>query len=210
MTIELQHVSRSFGKQAVISDLTHTFLPGQSYAITGPNGSGKSTLLKLIAGVTLPDSGTITYNHGDTSISDTEVYNHLSIAAPYLELIEEFSLEEMIRFHFGFKKTTGGYRIDDLFEVLGYPQFRKKYLRDFSSGMKQRVRLLLALVSDVNVVLLDEPCTNLDQEGIEWYNQLSSGLIKERLFIVFSNEKQNEYPFCNIKLRLSADRLTAC
>ncbi|MEI6764391.1 MAG: ATP-binding cassette domain-containing protein [Bacteroidota bacterium] len=203
MTIELQHVSKSFGKQAVISDFTHTFLPGQCYAVTGPNGSGKSTLLKLIAGFMLPGEGKVIYNLNNKNIPDNEAFTHIAVAAPYLELIEEFSLQEMIRFHFGFKPLTQTYKENDLFDLLGYPQFRDKILRDFSSGMKQRVKLLLALLSEVPVILLDEPCTNLDQDGIDWYINLTNSSLANRLIIIFSNDKKYEFPFCSSTVRLS-------
>jgi ABC-type multidrug transport system ATPase subunit len=202
MNIELQHVSKSFGKQAVISDFNHRFLPGQCCAVTGPNGSGKSTLLKLIAGFMLPGEGKINYTLNQKAIPDNEAFTHIAIAAPYLELIEEFSLQEMIRFHFGFKPLAHTYQENDLYDLLGYPQFRDKILRDFSSGMKQRVKLLLALLSEVPVILLDEPCTNLDQDGIDWYINLTNSLLENRLLIVFSNDKKYEYPFCTSVVKL--------
>jgi ABC-type multidrug transport system ATPase subunit len=203
MIIELQHVSKSFGKQAVISDFNHIFRPGERYAVTGPNGSGKSTLLKLIAGFMLPGEGKIIYNLNNKSIPDNDAFAHIAIAAPYLELIEEFSLQEMIRFHFGFKPLAQTYKENDLYDLLGYPQFRDKILRDFSSGMKQRVKLLLALLSEVPVILLDEPCTNLDQDGIDWYINLTNSLLEDRLLIVFSNDKKYEYPFCTSLVNVS-------
>lgn len=202
MKIDLRNVSKNFGKQTVLSDFTHTFVPGQRYAVTGPNGSGKSTLLKLIAGFMLPGEGQILYSDNNKEISGQEAFRHIAIAAPYLELIEEFSLQEMLHFHFGFKPLSREYNENELCELLGYPQFRHKILRDFSSGMKQRVRLLLAMLSNVPVILLDEPCTNLDQEGIDWYTDLVHKSMSDKLLIVFSNEKTYEYPFCELFIKL--------
>ncbi|WP_332913584.1 ABC transporter ATP-binding protein [Algoriphagus boritolerans] len=137
---------------------------GDSLAITGGNGSGKSTLLKCISGAIPFSSGKITFESDKKLIPETDWYKHLAISAPYLELPEEFSLLELVNFHFKFKNPLNQIQPKELIEILYLDQHASKPVSQFSSGMKQRLKLGIALFSDVPVILLDEPTSNLDKK----------------------------------------------
>lgn len=134
-------------------------------------------------------------------ISDSDWYQYLVISAPYLELPEEFSLKELIDFHFKFKRPLNQIQPKELIEILYLDQHVNKPVAQFSSGMKQRLKLGIALFSDVPVILLDEPTSNLDKKGIAWYTDLIRNFQKDRILIVCSNEPR-EYEFCEQKLAL--------
>jgi ABC-type multidrug transport system ATPase subunit len=172
-----------------------------SFVILGANGSGKSTLLQIIAGNLVPSEGTISYRNG-TGIPGDAFYAHISMAAPYLELIEEFTLNEMLRFHAKFKTMKNGMGPDAIIERCYLGDAANKKIKDYSSGMKQRVKLALAILSDTPVLLLDEPCSNLDAKGVDWYKKLIEEFNKDRLIIVCSNEQKDEYGFCKKEIRV--------
>lgn len=202
MKISLEHIGRRFNREWIFRDVNYEFISGQTYAILGANGAGKSTLLQLISGSLTNSEGTIKYFQGDTLLDQDQVFIHQSMAAPYLELIEEFTLSEIIDFHFRFKKYREGFDKRSLINLLGLKNSEFKALKHFSSGMKQRVKLALAFCSDTELLLLDEPSSNLDQQGLEWYLQLASSQCADRLVIICSNQEQ-EYSFCQHRINLA-------
>lgn len=202
MKISLEHIGRRFNREWIFRDINYEFESGSSYAILGANGAGKSTLLQVISGSLSSSEGKISYLKGDKMIDQEKVFIHLSMAAPYLELIEEFTLTELIDFHFRFKKYYKGFDRKSVIELLGLKNSEFKAIKYFSSGMKQRVKLALAFCSDTALLLLDEPASNLDQQGLEWYLSLASNLSSDRLVIICSNQEQ-EYSFCRHRLNIA-------
>jgi ABC-type multidrug transport system ATPase subunit len=202
MKISLEHIGRRFNREWIFRDVNYEFESESSYAILGANGAGKSTLLQVISGSLSSSEGKISYLQGDTIIDQEKVFIHLSMAAPYLELIEEFTLTELIDFHFRFKKYREGFSREGVIELLGLKNSEFKAIKYFSSGMKQRVKLALAFCSDTAILLLDEPASNLDQQGIDWYLSLASTLSSDRLLIICSNQEQ-EYSFCRHRLNIA-------
>lgn len=202
MKISLSDVGRRFNKEWIFKGLTHDFQFGEKYAILGPNGSGKSTLLSILSGSLTPSEGRVSFFEGDESISEMDIYQHISLAAPYLELIEQFTLNEMIDFHFKFKAYAEGLNAKAVLSVLGLAQAQDKAIKYFSSGMKQRTKLVLACCSNSPILLLDEPTSNLDAQGVEWYHQLIKTHANNRLIIVGSNQ-EHEYDFCNKRVNIT-------
>lgn len=193
-TIQLQNCGKKFNRNWIFKDLNHTFTSGNSYAILGPNGSGKSTLMQCIAGYMSISKGKIEFSD-NTVINEELKYQHLSLASPFLELIEEFTLRETIDFHFNMKKLSYLAKKEEIVEVLGLGHSIDKQLKFYSSGMKQRVKIALAVFSDTEILMLDEPCTNFDETAIAWYQDLIAKYTTNRLVLVASNQK-HEYSFC--------------
>ena len=203
MLIHLQDIGKRYRLEWIFRGLTHTLRSGERYALLGPNGSGKSTLLKVLSGHLSPSRGAVLFEkNGDATIPPDDIYRHISYAAPYIELIEEFTLEEAMRFHAGLKPLLPGMTLTRLYDLLALPRARSKELRFFSSGMKQRVKLGQCIFSDTPIILLDEPCTNLDAAGISLYHSLITDYCKDRLVIVSSNDEV-EYKFCEMKINIS-------
>ena len=203
MKIILENIGRRFNREWIFKEINYTFETGQSYAILGANGSGKSTLLQLICGNLTPSAGTISYSLNDKPVDIETVFQQISLAAPYIELIEEFTLQEMIDFHFQFKSYHPGLNALSVIELLNLETSSQKILKYFSSGMKQRVKLALAFCTKTPVLLLDEPTSNLDQQGINWYLSLLEHFSKGRLVIICSNQ-QNEYQFCTKQIDITS------
>lgn len=196
MNISISGLGKKFNRRWLFRNLEFEI---SSYtAIVGPNGSGKSTLLQLLSGATLPSEGQIEWASNGIKIPPEEQYAHLAIAAPYMELIEDFTLREQLHFHFRFKKIRQNKSIDDLLSIGYFDGEEEKPVRQFSSGMKQRLKLLLAFYSDVPVVLLDEPTTNLDENGVAWYLQQIDQL--DIPTVIVASNQPNEYSFSKQKL----------
>jgi ABC-type multidrug transport system ATPase subunit len=189
MTITLDAVGKRFQQQWVLRQLTFSLRAPARVAISGPNGAGKTTLLRILSGQLTPSEGSVRFVRDGKPVEIENVYRHLSWAAPYMELIEELSLAEHIRFHARFKEMT--VRAEEVIGLLGMQAHRHKRIGDLSSGMKQRVKLALALLSKSEVLLLDEPTSNLDVQGQDWYQALLREHAGTRLVIIASNEARD-------------------
>lgn len=196
MRITLQQVSKSFGRETVINGVDHVFEPGSRTAILGPNGSGKSTLLQLIGGFSIPTKGAVVHELNGKVIEQEHVYRRVSIAAPYMSLYEELSLREAIASHRRFKPLRGNLAVEEVARIALLEKHLDKPVRDFSSGMKQRLKLALAVLSDTSLLLLDEPTSNLDANGTMWYTELMSTHSKGRTLAVASNRQEAEVAMC--------------
>lgn len=196
MKIKMSKTGKRFNREWIFRNADLEFNSSTSYAITGPNGSGKSTLLQCIGGMLQLSEGKIQYEDpGKASeLKDEEVYKQISFCAPYLDVIEEMTLTEFLQFHNQFKPFSNKFSIEGIIEEIELKGAAHKQIRFYSSGMKQRVKLAQAIFSDCSIVLLDEPCSNLDTKGIELYHSLIEKYCKERLVIVCSNDEV-EYSF---------------
>lgn len=196
MRIKLTNLGKRYNHDWIFRNLNFQFEQGNHYAITGPNGSGKSTLLQVISGFAIHNEGDIEYSLTDQPLSSEKVFRNISFAAPYLDLIEEMTLTEFFSFHHKMKGWLPTIDARQIIILTGLEKSAHKQIRYYSSGMKQRVKLTQAIFSDVPVVLLDEPLTNLDDEGVLLYNDLIEKYCNGRLVIISSNDKK-EYSFCN-------------
>lgn len=203
MDIHVEMLGKKFFREWIFRKMDFQFRGSKAFAITGPNGSGKSTLLKTISGNIPASEGKILYTEGDTVINEDLWPRYISYAAPYLELVEEFSLEELLAFHFAFKNPVNGASSKHLAEQMYLQDALHKQVKNFSSGMKQRLKLGLAFFSQTPVLLLDEPTTNLDSRGIDWYLEQVEKVKADRLLIICSNQP-HEYSFCNDRLDIGS------
>jgi len=202
MTITLEQLSKRFQRHWIFRDINYTFQNAGAYALLGANGSGKSTLLRIIAGMQSPSKGKMTLRNKDAQpVEPTEVFKHVSFCAPSQELVEEFTLREFLDFHFSFKPLLPTLSVEQVIALTGLGPAADRHIGDYSSGMRQRVKLAQAIFSDTPVLLLDEPCTNLDEQGVEQYRNWMEQYGKGRLVIVASNDVREHY-FCTEQLRL--------
>ena len=205
MKISCHKLGKRFNRDWIFRNFSYDFIAAQSYAITGANGSGKSTLLQVIAGSIASSEGSVEYSRLNGSnksiIAAEDAFQQLSIAAPYLEVVEEMTAIEFFGFHQNFKSFLPGWDTAKIIAHVGLEKAANKQIRYYSSGMKQRVKLAQAFFSSTPLLLLDEPCTNLDETGINLYHQMVTDFCKDRIVIVSSNDQQ-EYSFCNNILRI--------
>lgn len=195
--ITLKEAGKRFNKDWIFKNLNYTFTTGEHYALIGNNGSGKSTLLQIISGYATLSKGSIEWGAFDSNT----IFQQISIAAPYLEVVEEFTTKEQFEFHEKFKPLRKDLSIADMIEMIGLKDATDKQIRYYSSGMKQRLKLALAIFSETPILLLDEPCSNLDKEGYALYQNLIQQYAMHKLIIVGSNDPQ-EYQYCNKQINL--------
>ncbi|REJ82510.1 MAG: ABC transporter ATP-binding protein [Bacteroidetes bacterium] len=202
MEISIHNAAKRYLHDWIFRNLSLHVGHGERIVVLGPNGSGKSTLLQVISGQLTLTEGEIQYTCSSGKIAVDSVFRKLSYSAPYLELIEEFSLIECIEFHCKFKVMVNGFSPEDVLKISGLEKSRDKVLRNFSSGMKQRLKLTLAILSDVELLLLDEPCSNLDSDAIAWYHGMINKFASNRNIVVCSNNLEYEYSYCSRSLNI--------
>ncbi|MBL7875240.1 MAG: ABC transporter ATP-binding protein [Cyclobacteriaceae bacterium] len=193
MNITVKNLSKRFNREWIFKDFNYQFTPGNPYAIIGPNGSGKSTLLQILWGQMLPSKGQVSYENKDGKIPNDEIFKYVSISTPYMDLIDEFTLTEMVRFHFRFKKVRDNLSVPDVLDLFELSHARNKMISNFSSGMRQRLKLGLAFYAESDALFLDEPTTNLDKKSIEWYQKHRELVLDTTLLFIASNQEY-EYP----------------
>ena len=200
MKIIANNIGKKFNRNWIFRSFDKTIEEGH-YAIVGPNGSGKSTLLKILSGFLSPSEGKIKFFNGENEIKRDEIFSHVSLSAPYLSLVENFDFQEMLNFHFQFKSIHPKFSLQKIQEFVKLPE--KRALKNFSSGMLQRVKLVLACCSDTDLLFLDEPATNLDREGIQWFHELLKFTGDNRIVIISSNNQKDETQSCTATIDLT-------
>ncbi len=200
--IVLEGLQKKFGKQHILQDVSYTFQTGSKTVILGSNGSGKSTLIKILSGALEATEGSPVYTFEGSNVTAKSAGLHVGIAAPYVALNPMFSLKETLAFHEQFCPFPEGFKLTDWLFKAGLAAHDDKRLSTFSSGMLQRVRLLLAVANDRPLLLLDEPLSNLDAEGVQFYTELIRSFALSKTIIVGSNYQKDEYSYCTDELLL--------
>ncbi len=201
MKILLNNIGKKYNKQWIFKNLNYTIEHGSCTAILGNNGSGKSTLLQCLMGAIQLSKGAVTYSINNETITDSLIFKNISYASPFLELVEELTLAEMVTFHQKFKPLYNNITITALANIVGLSDAIHKPIAQYSSGMKQRLKLALAFFSKSNLLCLDEPLSNLDVNGFQIYNNLIHNHLYNRTVLVSSNDTQ-EYSFCTHQILL--------
>lgn len=187
MHISLDNLSKRYGYQWIIRSMNLEIESGFRLGVKGHNGSGKSTLLNMISGMLASSEGQIIYRIGDKIISRSEIYRHLTFVAPYINIVDNYSLVEMYDLQSRFKPMRIG-SLDEFVALTKLGKQEGKYIKDFSSGMRQRVQLALAILADSPLLMLDEPTSYLDSDAKEWYHNLLKDHMAERTIIIASND----------------------
>ena len=203
MHIRAKHIGKRFNKEWIFRDLNYDFKLGESYAVLGSNGSGKSTLLQVICGYARPSEGELEITLNSKQLTDESLFSHVSLATPYLGIYEDFYLSELLDFHFRLKPLKSELSLAELPELLQLKHALNRPVKQFSSGMKQRVRLGLAILTDTPFLFLDEPTSNLDAAGKKWFQELIELHTANRMVMVCSNHQEEEIFFCKHQLEVA-------
>ncbi|MEM6321638.1 MAG: ATP-binding cassette domain-containing protein [Bacteroidota bacterium] len=191
MEITLRNISKRYLYDWIFRGIDFQFQAPTRYAVLGSNGSGKSTLLKILSGHLSPTKGSIEFRLDGTIINRDDIYQQVSFASPYIDLIEEFTLTEAVAFHQKFKPFYDNLSIKDFLQQIELEAAKDKPVRFFSSGMKQRLKLGLAICSNTQLLLLDEPTATLDEKSVAWFHHLLEQYAHQRLIIIASNEERD-------------------
>jgi ABC-type multidrug transport system ATPase subunit len=200
ISIQINSVGKKFGPEWVFRNLFFDIEAGDKVVILGGNGSGKSTLLQVISGFAGYYEGSIEYTYNGKQVEEDELKSLISFASPYLQLIEDFTLTEMVEHSAMFKPFKSKLSSKEVIEIIQLGHAKNKFIKQFSSGMKQRLKLGLAILADTPMLLLDEPVSNLDKEAITWYKDLLTKNSEDRTVIVCSNKIDDEYFLCTKQL----------
>lgn len=195
-SLEVNQLTKYFGRRLIFSNLNFRFENKGIYGISGPNGSGKSTLVKILAGIIGANKGEVKHFLDGKEIVPEKIHNHIGFVSPYLVLYEEFSAEENLLM---FAKIRGveydKERVDYLFEKFLLLKRKDDLVKTYSSGMKQRLKFIFALMHSPQLIILDEPTSNLDDEGKNSVYEIIREEGKEKIVLVASNEK-NDLELC--------------
>jgi len=201
MELSIQKLSKAFNQKIVFSNLDLDIASGSRLAITGSNGSGKSTLLKILSGGAIPSSGKIIYRHHGISVREELVFKKVHFVAPYNTVIEELTLPELFHFHQDLGTLSNYNSYKEWVSQLSYTFQYDHRIKTFSSGMKQRIKLGLVLLDNRPLILLDEPGSNLDSQGKEWFYTLLDKLSPEQTLIIATNDSR-EQGYCSQVLNI--------
>lgn len=201
LKISLENIGKKFKNEWIFRCLSFEFSKNEPIAIIGPNGSGKSTLMQALAGAIPINEGKVVYTENKEIIAEEKWHELISFSAPYLELIEEFTLAESVNFHVKFKPFQAGISTSEFLQIIELEKHKDKPVKNFSSGMRQKLKLGLAFYSLNEIILLDEPTSNLDQNGFDWYISQVEKATENKIVIVSSNEPK-EYIFCKNHLNI--------
>jgi ABC-type multidrug transport system ATPase subunit len=203
MKIILDGIGKRYRTNWLFRDLKIQLVSPQGYMITGYNGSGISTLLLIMAGFVTPTMGNIKWvDENEKEIEREKVFQYFSLCSPSLELFDDLTLAELVDRHFSFRKMLDGFKVTEFKEICGLDAHWNKQVGTFSSGMKQRVKIALAVLTESKVVLLDEPAMNLDARSVEWYYQLIHSYLNNRLLVVATNNPQIDCPFKTTEINI--------
>jgi ABC-type multidrug transport system ATPase subunit len=202
MQITITHLGKKFGPEWIFRNLSYQINANEKIVILGGNGSGKSTLLQMLSGFVSPNEGEIIYSADHQLINSENLRTFVSFASPYLQLVEDFTLKETIEHSRIFKPFVNNLQTADVIELMGLAHTKDKFIKQFSSGMKQRLKLGLAILCDTPLLLLDEPVSNLDKEAIQWYKNLITTHSSNRTIVICSNNIEEEYFLCDKKLNV--------
>jgi ABC-type multidrug transport system ATPase subunit len=203
ISIHLQSVSKKYNKEWIFKDLDLEVRPGARIALLGANGSGKSTLLQVMSGYLIPDSGKVNFSSAGSDVKQEDSHELISFASPYLQLTEEFTLTELADHMAMYKPFVNGLKSPEVVELLELKHAANKPIKQYSSGMKQRAKLGLAILAAGPLLFLDEPLSNLDANGTKWYQNMINTYAVKKTIVVCSNAVKDEYSFCEKELNMS-------
>lgn len=203
LKVSFKDCGKSFNRQWLFRNVNCAFNVNEKWAFLGSNGSGKTTLTMLIAAQTWPTEGAIQWDYNNQTLQAAQAFSIVSLASPAMELPEEFNLKEIISSHAALKPFSIQNPLDALAELCEFDhKTLMKPIANFSSGMKQRVKLCLAAFTDTPILILDEPLTNLDKSGALVFQNILDNYTQNRLLIIASN-REDEYGICNRFIQLS-------
>ena len=207
LTVTVDSLSKVFNRRSIFDGVSFTVRVNESFAITGKNGSGKSTLAKLLCGLLSPTSGTVRLGVGGKEVGRDEMFQHVGLVAPYINLYEEFSGAENLRMIGMIRNLPVGMirQGEELLREFGIFERKDDEVRTYSSGMKQRLKYAAALIHRPEVLILDEPTSNLDLEGVGAVRRRMKEQVREGILIIATNER-SDLEFVSASLDLDLPR----
>jgi heme exporter protein A len=182
-------LSHRFGARRVFAEIGFDVMTGRSMVVTGPNGSGKSTLLMVLLGLLEPSRGQVSYWADGSRLSADEFRRRCLLVAPYQSLYDQLTAEENLKFFASLRDLSPtGKELSEVLARVGLEGRGDDRVDEYSSGMKQRLKLALVLALRPVFVFLDEPSTNLDESGKLVMRQVINDVRAQSVLVVATNE----------------------
>lgn len=201
ITLKAENLTRKFDRKAIFENVSFVFKSGSSTAITGRNGSGKSTLIKIISNLLSQSSGELNLYDGDNKVKRENVFKYIGFVSPYLNLYDEFTGYENLKIISDIRGSSHG-NIDNVLKRVGLFSRRNDLLKIYSSGMKQRLKIAFSILHKPEVLLLDEPTSNLDIDGITIVDDIVNEYKQDRIVIIATNDA-HERSLCENEINLN-------
>lgn len=203
VSITVSGITKSFNHRNIFRNISFLLSSSSSLAITGKNGAGKSTLSKIMAGLMSTTQGSVAYTLNNKTI-DIEAFKHyIGFVSPYLNFYGEFTALENLQILSRIRATAweSESRMKEVLSLAGLWERRDDFIDTFSSGMKQRLKYAFALLHNPEVLILDEPTSNMDDEGIEFVEHIVK-LQKRQGVLIIATNKKNEAGLCDQEIHL--------
>jgi heme exporter protein A len=206
LTFKSEIIAKLYNRRVILENVSFSLNEGTAFAITGKNGSGKSTLVKILCGVLSPTRGSVEFTVEGKKIPYPDYYPHIGLVSPYLNMYEEFTAEENLSFIAKVRNLDGSWheRGEMLLKEFGIYDHRKKEVRYYSSGMKQRLKYCAALLHQPELLVLDEPSSNLDRFGIEAVRKFM-GIQKQQGILIFATNDAEDLEFADRVYSIDTD-----
>ena len=201
-SVEADSLKKVFGRRLIFNNINFKFENNGIFGISGPNGSGKSTLVKIIAGINSPSAGKIIHLSQNKIILPELLHNHIGFVSPYLVLYDEFSAWENLNYFSEIRNITfDSEKVNFLLDRFLLMNRKDDFVKTYSSGMKQRLKFIFALMHSPQLLILDEPTSNLDAEGKE---KVYSILVKESVssIVIIASNEESDLEICSSRLQL--------
>ena len=201
-SLKAESINKTFGRRLIFSNINFNLNSSTVFGISGPNGSGKSTLVKIIANIISLSSGKLLHNFNGTEIKPEKLHNHIGLVSPYLVLYDEFTAYENLNYFSEIRGVSFDKdKVDNLLNKFLLLNRKGDLVKTYSSGMKQRLKFIFALMHSPKLLIFDEPTSNLDEEGKESVYRIVENEGKINIVIIASNEK-SDLQYCNQIIKL--------
>lgn len=210
MSVETRHITKLFGKQKALNDVSFSIKKGELVGFLGPNGAGKSTMMKIITGFLAADSGEVTVNGQKISSKNLEIKKNIGYLPENNPLYTDLYVKEFLEITAGFYQLKNKkQRVSKMVEITGLGDEQHKKIRALSKGYRQRVGLAQALIHDPSVLILDEPTTGLDPNQLEEIRHLIREISREKTVMLSSHIMQEVEAVCNRVIIINKGKIVA-
>lgn len=197
-TFSAQNLSQRFQHRQIFNDISFKISNKEVLGITGHNGSGKTTLVKIIAGLISPNSGSVQFVLNNLEVDSDDLYLHIGFVSPYLTLYEEFTALELLKIIAQMRGMEFDAKFaEELLADVHLIERKNDEIKTYSSGMKQRMKYACALLHKPCLLIVDEPMTNLDNDGMEMVERIILNHSQSGGGVILATNDQRDVKLCS-------------
>ena len=193
--IEIKDVTKSYGRQKVLQNVSFEIMEGELFGLLGPNGAGKSTLIDILTGIQSMDSGDIFINGKSIKTDKVEIRKHLGLVPQDIALLEELNAVDNLEYFgglYGLAGTELKSQIEKLLGVAGLTDKKKEKVKNYSGGMKRRLNIAVAMLHNPSILILDEPTVGVDAQSRQYIFDYIQSLAEQGTTILYTSHYMEE------------------